>query len=134
MGGSVVTDGSGSSTSAVLWFIVAGACLYIVYFVPLMGVFAKAGRPGWAAYVPFYNLYVLLQVVGRPGWWLVLYLVPVVNIVIAIIVWVDLARSFRRGAGFAVGLVLLSWIFLGILWMGDSRYAGPSGQTVSGTT
>ena len=59
-----------------------------------------------------------------------LYLIPVVDIVIAIIVWSDLAKSFRRGVGFTVGLVFLSWIFLGILWMGDSRYAGPaaSGQ------
>jgi hypothetical protein len=83
--------------------------------------------------VPIYNLYVLLQVVGRPGWWIVLYLIPVVDIVIAIIVWSDLAKSFRRGVGFTVGLVFLSWIFLGILWMGDSRYAGPaaSGQTAT---
>jgi hypothetical protein len=129
----MMTASSGTSSSTVLLFLVAGFALYIVYFVPLMGVFDKAGKPGWTAFVPIYNLYVLLQVVGRPGWWIVLYLIPVVDIVIAIIVWSDLAKSFRRGVGFTVGLVFLSWIFLGILWMGDSRYAGPaaSGQTAT---
>jgi hypothetical protein len=122
----VIAASSGPSTSTVLWFVVAAVAFYIIAFVPLMGVFDKAGRPGWAAYVPLYNLFVLLKVVGRPGWWLVLYFIPVVDIVIAIIVWLDLAKSFRRGVGFAVGLIFLNWIFLGILWMGDSRYAGPA--------
>jgi hypothetical protein len=61
-------------------------------------VFTKAGQPGWAAIVPFYNTYVLLKVVGRPGWWLVLFFIPIANIVIAIIV----ASTWpRRSAGAA---------------------------------
>ena len=59
-------------------------------------VFTKAGQPGWAILIPFYNTYVLLKIVGRPGWWLVLMFIPLVNIVIAIIVAIDLAKSFGK--------------------------------------
>jgi hypothetical protein len=64
--------------------------------------------------------------VGRPGWWLILYLIPIVNIVVMIIVLVDLSKSFGKGGGFAVGLILLPIIFFPILAWGDARYQGPA--------
>ena len=76
--------------------------------------------------MPFYNTYLLCKLVGRPGWWLVLFLVPVVNIVVTIVVLNDLSRSFGHGAGFTVGLVLLSVVFYHLLWLGSSRYRGPA--------
>jgi hypothetical protein len=68
---------------------------------------------------------VVLTIVGRPGWWLVLYFIPLVNIVIAIIVVVDLARSFGQGGWFAVGMIFLPFVFYPILGFGSSRYLGP---------
>lgn len=90
--------------------------------------FEKAGQPGWAAIIPFYNIYVLLKVVGRPGWWVLLYLIPVVSFVVDLIVSLDLATSFGRGSGFGVGLWLLPWIFVPILGLGSATYSGPGSR------
>ena len=109
-----------SSDTVVILVIVA----YVVYVLPLFGVFRKAREPGWAAFIPIWNLLVLLKIVGRPWWWILLFIIPVVDIVVAIVVWYDLSKSFGRGVAFTVGLVFLSWIFLLILWLGSSQYRG----------
>ena len=87
-------------------------------------VFTKAGHPGWAAIVPIYNIYILTKIAGRPGWWLLLYLVPIVSLVIAIIMSIDVAKAFGKGTGFGVGLALLAPIFYCILGFGDATYKG----------
>jgi hypothetical protein len=116
-----------SSYSPGLFFWVWIVAVIFLAILPLWVIFTKAGEEGWKAVIPIYNYYVLLKVVGRPGWWLVLYLVPIVNFVIYIIVMNDLSKSFGHGAGFTVGLVLLNWIFLLILAFGSSTYRGPAG-------
>ena len=88
-------------------------------------VFSKAGQPGWAAIVPIYNFVILLKIVGRPLWWVILMFVPLANIVISIIVHLELAKSFGKGTGFGIGLILLGVIFFPILGFGDARYVGP---------
>ena len=98
----------------------------VVYAIGAWKMYEKAGHPGWAALIPIYNFYVLLKIVGRPGWWLILMLVPFVNFVIWIIVALDLAKSFGKGTGFALGLIFLSVIFILILGFGDARYVGPA--------
>ena len=72
--------------------------------------FAKAGQPGWAAIIPIYNVYILLKIANRPWWWLLLMLIPLVNLVIAIIVAIDVAKAFGKGAGFGIGLALLGLV------------------------
>ncbi|MFJ8964066.1 DUF5684 domain-containing protein [Lentzea sp. NPDC102401] len=89
--------------------------------------FTKAGQPGWAAIIPIYNIYVLLKVAGRPGWWLILLLIPIVNIVILAIVSIDVAKSFGKDTLFGVvGLWLFSIIGYAILAFGDAQYRGPA--------
>jgi len=85
-------------------------------------IFVKAGKPGWAAIIPIYNVIVLLEIVGRPVWWVVLLLIPFVNIVVYAIVIMDLATSFGKGLGFAIGLLLLPFIFMLILAFGSATY------------
>ena len=104
---------------AVLWI-----ALVVLAIVGVWKVFTKAGHPGWAAFVPFYNVYIMLKIAGRPGWWLLLFLVPVVNVVIAIIMSIDIAKAFGKGTGFGVGLALLGSIFYPILGLGDATYQG----------
>ena len=100
---------------------------FIIFIIAsLWKVFEKAGQDGWKAIVPIYNFYVLLQIVGRPGWWLVLLLIPIVNFIVAIIVYIDLAKSFGKGTGFGLGLAFLGFIFLPILGFGDAQYQGPA--------
>ena len=87
-------------------------------------IFTKAGKPGWAAIVPIYNVIVLLQVVNRPVWWIILLIVPLVNLVICIMVYNDLAKSFGKGIGWTIGLLLLPFIFLPLLAFGSESYVG----------
>ena len=104
--------------------MVFGLAVAIALIASVWTVFTKAGKPGWAALVPIYNIVVLLEIVGKPIWWVALMLIPVVNFVVAIIVTVELARRFGKGAGFGIGLVLLAPIFYPLLAWGDARYQG----------
>ena len=96
----------------------------LVTLVAMWNVFAKAGKPGWAVLVPLYNAYVFLKIAGKPGWWLILLLVPVLNIIFGIIALVAFAQKFGKGAGFVVGLIFLPFIFYPILAFSDARYIG----------
>jgi hypothetical protein len=89
-------------------------------------IFTKAGQPGWASIIPIYNLYIWCKIVGRPGWWILLMLIPVVNFIIAIILCIDLAKSFGKGVGFGIGLLFLGIIFFPILGFGSAQYQGPA--------
>jgi len=89
-------------------------------------IFTKAGQPGWAAIIPIYNWYILCKIVGRPGWWVILLLIPFINFIIGIILCIDLAKSFGKGVGFGIGLILLGVIFFPILGFGSAQYLGPA--------
>jgi Family of unknown function (DUF5684) len=87
-------------------------------------VFTKAGEAGWKSIIPIWNIIVLLRIVGRPVWWIILFLIPLVNIIFSLIVMLDLAKRFGKGGGFGVGLWLLSFIFIPILGFGSASYQG----------
>jgi hypothetical protein len=72
------------------------------------------------------NVYTLLKIAGRPGWWLLLLLIPLVNLIIGILLALDLAKSFGKGAGFGLGLAFLGPIFYPILGYGSATYKGPA--------
>lgn len=111
-----------SGTMIAIWLI-----LVVIYVAASWKVYTKAGKPGWAAIIPIYNLIVLLEIVGKPIWWFLLMLIPCVNIVFGIWVYNLLSKSFGKGEGFTVGLILLNPIFLCILGFGDAVYLGPGG-------
>jgi hypothetical protein len=107
-------------------------CVFaIAVIASIWKVFTKAGQPGWACIVPIYNLVVILQIAGKPIWWIILMLIPLVNLVVAFMVYIALAKNFGKGAGFGIGLVLLGFIFFPILGFGDARYLGPSAAAAS---
>ena len=105
----------------------------ILMIASMWRVFSKAGEPGWAAIIPIYNIWILLKIIGRPGWWLALFLLALIPIVGSIIVFVigiiinlDLAKSYGKSTGFAIGLIILGFIFMPILGFGPARYLGPA--------
>ena len=100
--------------------------IFLWIITSMMGLFIKAGQPGWAALIPIYNLIVLLQIVGKPVWWVLLCLIPCVNLVVLIVLDISLAKSFGRSAAFGIGLALLGPIFLPILAFGSAQYQGPA--------
>ncbi len=98
--------------------------LVIVAIAGMWKTFEKAGKPGWAAIVPIYNAVVLIEIAGRPLWWILLLLIPIVNWVVMIIVSIDVAKNLGQTAGFGVGLALLGFIFYPVLGFGDYQYQG----------
>src|SRR4051812_21646288 len=105
---------SGGGLMAALFggaFFLVWLAVIVLVFVSLWKLFEKAGKPGWAGIVPIYNAIVLLEIVGRPLWWIVLLMVPCVNFVIAILVCIDLAKAFGKDALYGIGLALLGFVF-----------------------
>jgi hypothetical protein len=121
---SFLAQGANNGGSFVCGFFLVWLALGILMIAAMWKVFAKAGKPGWAAIVPIYNLIVLLEIVGKPLWWVVLMFIPVVNLVVGIIVLLELAKAFGKGAGFAIGLLLLPIVFYPILGFGNATYLG----------
>jgi hypothetical protein len=107
-----------------------GAVIYLAILALVIAsvwkLFSKAGQPGWAAIVPIYNYIVWLQMIGKPIWWLLLLFIPFANLVVGIIMMIETAKVFGKGAGFAAGLILLPVVFLPILAFGSSRYQAPA--------
>ena len=109
-----------------LAFFVLYLAILVFVIVALWKVFAKAGQPGWACLIPIFNIYIMTKIAGRPWWWLLLLFIPIVGFVIAIILLIDIAKSFGKGVGFAIGLILLPIVFMPILGFGSAQYHGPA--------
>ena len=105
--------------------LVAFVMASLMFFVPIIiiaiiamwRVFTKAGQPGWAILIPFYNLYVYTQILKRPGWWMLLYFasaIPVIGYIgvlfVSVIDSLRLAKLFGKPSAFGVGLVFLGFI------------------------
>jgi hypothetical protein len=102
--------------------------LILIVIIAWWKIFEKAGQPGWKAIIPIYNAYVLLKIVGKPGWWLLLFFIPFVNIVFLIWTYNMLSKSFGKDEAFTVGLILVGFIFFPILAFGNAQYLGPYGN------
>jgi len=90
-------------------------------------IYSKGNKPGWACLIPIYNIIALLEIVGKPWWWLLLFLIPGVNIIFLIWMMNLLSLSFGKSEGFTIGLLLLPFIFYPILGFGSAKYQGPAG-------
>ena len=98
--------------------------LCILAAIGMWKAFVKAGKPGWAAIVPIYNVVVMTRIADVPVWWALLFFVPLVNLVACVVILVGFAKAFGRGVAFALGLWFLPMIFYPVLGFGDSRYRG----------
>jgi hypothetical protein len=114
----------GQAPGPVFW--ICWLAFAVLMIAALWKIFTKAGQPGWAAIIPIVNTYFTCKVAGRPGWWVILMFIPFVNLIIWIILCIDVAKSFGKGAGFGIGLLLLPIIFFPILGFGNAQYQGPS--------
>ncbi|MET0779736.1 MAG: DUF5684 domain-containing protein [Candidatus Saccharimonadales bacterium] len=122
-----------------MFYFVCLGVIAVIALVSLWKIFVKAGQPGWAAIVPIYNYLVLLRIVGRPWWWILIMLVGVIPVVgwivtfaVGIIILNDLAKSFGKGPGVTVLLVLLPFIGYPYLAFGDAKYHGPAALNTPG--
>jgi len=112
-----------------LLFSCVGLLLVIAVIAGMWMIFEKAGEAGWKAIIPIYNIYVLMEIIGRPGWWVILFFIPVVNFIVWVIAMIDLAKSFDHGIGFAIGLMFLPILFYPLLGFSDMQYYGPAAKS-----
>ncbi len=118
-------------------YIIIFLIIAIIEIIALWKLFEKAGKPGWAAIIPIYNIYIMLEIAGLQWWWLLIllfaYLIPVIGLLIAaaagFYIILKFVQSYGKDVGFAIGAFLLGFIFLPILaFSKDTQYIGPAGQ------
>ena len=135
-------------TAIIIYVVFVAVIGYIIAVIPLWQIFKKAGEPGWKALIPLYSTYMLYKISWKPSmFWITLllsvigailmslttdtiivpiiaWLVYIAAIVVGIMLYHKLSKSFGHGAGFTVGLIFLWLIFLYILAFGSSEYQG----------
>ncbi len=105
--------------------LVIQLAILVAFVAGLAKVFAKAGEPAWGAIVPIYNTYLMIKIGGNPWWYLLLLLIPLVNLLVLAKISVDIAAAFGKGLGYGLGLWLLQPVFYPLLGFGDASYRGP---------
>jgi len=133
--------------AAVMWLVIVA--FYVIVIIGGWKTFVKAGHPGWAIIIPFYNLWIWIKIAGRPTSWFWIMLVgallgwiPIVGWLLIIAIWVmslfialDVAKNFGQGTGFGILLWLFMPIMMLVLGFGNFQYrqvAHPAAGTVAG--
>jgi hypothetical protein len=114
-----VPDGAAALGLGMLLF---NLLVVVGVLVGMWKVFVKANKPGWAALVPIYNLFVLAEVGGKPSWWAILLFVPLVNLIVFVVICMGVAKNFGKNELYGIGLALLGFIFFPLLGFGNARY------------
>ena len=108
-----------------------GSIIYLAIVVIVIAgmwkTFEKAGQPGWGCIIPIYNIYLMTKIAAKPAWWVIMFFIPLVNIVFAIMLYNEIAKKFGQGIGFTIGLILLPFVFFPILGFGDYTYHNKKG-------
>ena len=104
------------------FFIILAIVFAVFMIVAEWKLFSKANQPGWAIFIPIYNILVLLKVAKMSWWNILLLLIPIVNIVITFMVYINIAKNYGKDAGFGVGMVFLPIIFIPVIAFGNAVY------------
>ena len=80
----------------------------VIHFLGTWKLYVKAGRKAWEAAIPIYNAIVLMQIINRPKWWVILLFIPIINLLMFPVIWVETIRSFGRNSLVESWLVVLT--------------------------
>ena len=111
---------TGAMAGMGIFFWIIFMALGILMIVSMWKIFTKAGKPGWAAIVPIYNVYIMCEIAEKPWWYILLLMVPFANIYAMIVIYDGIAKKFGKSSGFTVGMFFLSYIFFPILAFGKN--------------
>ncbi|MBW3519382.1 signal peptidase I [Flavobacterium sp. NKUCC04_CG] len=124
----------------IQWFIFF-LIVQVIHFAGTWKLYQKAGRKPWEALIPVYNAIVLMKIINRPTWWVILLFIPIVNLIMFPVVWVEILRSFGKNktADTILGVVTLGLYIYYINYAVDVTYipnrslkpTTSSGETVS---
>jgi len=89
--------------------------IVVLMLVSMWKIYEKLGEPGWKSLIPIYNIIVLLELIKWDLWKIVLFFIPIVNIIFAFLFYRDLAGRFGKGVGFTIGMIFLPIIFYPLL-------------------
>lgn len=98
--------------------------IVLIMIIAWWKIFTKAGRPGWASLIPIYNTIVLIQIAGMPLWTFLGLFIPMINVIVWFLICLKLAQSFGKGAGYALGLFFIPFIFYPLLAFTSAEYTG----------
>ena len=90
------------------WFLFF-LLLQVVHFLGTWKLYQKAGRKAWEAAIPVYNAVILMKIIKRPWWWTILLFIPIVNLIMFPVIWVETIRSFGKSSTLDTILVLLTF-------------------------
>ncbi|WP_212006592.1 DUF5684 domain-containing protein [Chitinophaga sp. HK235] len=120
---------NGAIFALMLPFLLFSLAFGVFYIICNWKIYKKAGFEGWECIVPIYSAIIMLRIIGKPWWWLLLFMIPGVNVVFAIWATNLLSKSFGKEVGFTLGLIFLGFIFVPILAFDRSIvYHGPAGD------
>ena len=80
----------------------------LVHFLGTWKLYVKAGRKSWEAAIPIYNAIVLMKIINRPKWWVFLLFIPIINLLMFPVIWVETIRSYGRNSLLESWLVVLT--------------------------
>jgi len=89
------------------WFIFF-LIIQVIHFLGTWKLYVKAGRKAWEALIPIYNAIVLMKIINRPKWWVILLFIPIVNLLMFPIVWIETIRSFGKNSRLDTFLVVIT--------------------------
>lgn len=113
---------------AITFIIVILVAFVILALASMWTIYEKAGKEGWAAIIPIYNIIVFMEIIGKPWWWLFLWMIPYLNLIWVIWGWNLMVKSFGKSEGYTVGILIFPFIFIPMLAFGSSQYVGPAGE------
>jgi Zn-dependent protease with chaperone function len=130
------TAGAGIFAGAMVVWLLLMLALVVVQIIAMWKIFVKAGVEGWKSIIPFYNYWVLCEIVGKPGWWgltPILMAIPIVNfiawipvVILFVIIALELGKAFGKDTVWSIFLLIIfSLIGLLILGFGSDKYQGP---------
>jgi len=127
------TVSSSTLTTILIIYYAVVLVLAVFLIVCLWKVFNKAGKPGWAAIVPIYNSFTILEIGDQNGWWVLIAFIPFIGALILLVIYIlaalEIAKRFGKGPLFAVfGLIIFSIIGWPMLAFGKAKYNDPSGM------
>lgn len=93
------------TTTGWLLFILI---IQVIHFLGTYKLYQKAGRQAWEALVPIYNAVILMKIINRPRWWVFLLFLPIINLIMFPVVWVETIRSFGKNKPLDTWLVVLT--------------------------
>lgn len=89
------------------WLIVI-LIIQVIHALGTWKLYKKAGRKSWEAFVPVYNAVILMKIINRSPWWTILLFIPIVNLIMFPVIWVETARSFGKNMPLDTALAVLS--------------------------